>query len=79
MSQLIEDAPAIMELELKNVEPYPEQKFEDLFKLDHLTSHHKKLAKIIFKSHKKTFSKYDQDIGRVNCIKMDIQIDETKP
>ena len=79
MSQLIEDAPTITELELKNVEPYPEQKFEDLFKLDHLPSHHKKLAKRIFKKHKKTFSKHDQDIGRVNCIEMDIQIDETKP
>jgi hypothetical protein len=79
MSQLIEDAPTIAELELKNVEPYQEQKFEDLFKLDHLPAHHKKLAKRIFKKHKKTFSKHDQDIGRVNCIKMDIQIDETKP
>ncbi len=53
MSQLIEDAPTITELELKNVEPYPEQKFEDLFKLDHLPAHHKKLAKRIFKKHKK--------------------------
>jgi hypothetical protein len=79
MSQLIKDAPTITELELKNVEPYPEQKFEDLFKLDHLPAHHKKLAERIFKKHKKTFSKHDQDIGRVNCIKMDIQIDETKP
>ncbi len=42
MSQLIEDAPTITELELKNVEPYPEQKFEDLFKRDHLPAHHKK-------------------------------------
>ena len=79
MSQLIEDAPTLTELELKNVEPYPEQKFEDLFKLDHLPAHHKKLAKRIFKKNKKTFIKHDQDIGRVNCIEMDIQIDKTKP
>jgi len=79
MSHLIEEAPTITELELKNVEPYPEQRFEDLFKLDHLPSHQKKIAKKVIKKHKLAFSKHDQDIGKVNCIEMDIQIDETKP
>ena len=79
MSYLIEEAPAITELELKNVQPYPEQDFEDLFKLEHLPKRLRKLAIKILKSHKPVFSTHDQDIGKVNCIEMDIQIDETKP
>ena len=79
MSYLIEEAPAITELELKNVEPYPEHIFEDLFKLSHLPKHQQKEAKRILKKHRAAFSKHDQDIGKVNCIEMDIQIDETKP
>ena len=79
MSYLIEEAPAITELELKNVEPYPEHTFEELFQLSHLPKHHQKLTKKILKKHKAAFSTHDQDIGKVNCIEMDIQIDETKP
>ena len=50
-----------------------------LFKLEHLPKRLKKLAIKIPKNHKPVFSTHDQDIGKVNCIKMDIQIDETKP
>jgi hypothetical protein len=38
-----------MELELKNVEPYLEPKYKDLFKLDHLPAHYKRLAWAVFK------------------------------
>jgi hypothetical protein len=40
MTQLIEQAPAITELTLKDTPPY--KKFENLFKLDHLTPHDRK-------------------------------------
>jgi hypothetical protein len=61
------------------VEPHPKQKFKGLFKVDYLPAHHKTLAEHIFKKYKKTLSKHNQEIGKVNCIEMDIQIDKTKP
>ena len=68
ISYLIEEAPAITKLELKNVQPYPEQDFQDLFKLEHLPKRLKKLAIQILKNHKPVFSTHNQDIGKVNCI-----------
>ena len=79
MSYLIEEAPTITELQLKNVEPYPEHKFEDLFQLQHLSKVDRRTAARILRQHKPCFSTHDQDIGKVNCMEMDIQIDETKP
>ena len=77
MTQLIEQAPAITELTLKDTRPY--EKFENLFKLDHMTPHDRKKTLKVLKRNSEAFSKHDQDIGKVNCIEMDIEIDETKP
>ncbi|MGV0982791.1 MAG: reverse transcriptase domain-containing protein [Polynucleobacter sp.] len=79
MSQLIEEAPAITEFELKDTTPYPESQFDDLFKIAHLPLHKQRRALRTLRKYKGAFSKHDQDIGKVNCIEMDIQIDETKP
>ena len=77
MSHLIESAPSITTMDLKNTQPYTN--FADQFRLDHLPPAWKKTTLKILKKNKEAFSKHDQDIGKVNCIEMDIELDESKP
>ena len=77
MTHLIESAPSITELKLQETTQYTN--FDDQFDLAHLPEKFRKKTLKILKKNQSAFSKHDQDIGKVNCIEMDIELDESKP
>ncbi len=44
-----------------------------------MTPHDQKKTIKVLKRNSEAFSKHNQDIGKVNCIEMDIEIDKKKP
>lgn len=79
MSHLVEKAHSLTEMELKNTTPYPTEKFLDQFNLSHLNMKQRKIIHKILRQNKEVFTKHEYDIGKVNTIEMEIEIDETKP
>ena len=79
MSQYIEKAPSVTEMEYKNIKPFTPAEFREQFKLDHLTKGQRRSAMALFRKHFDVFSRHDYDLGLSNSTKMTIEVDETKP
>jgi hypothetical protein len=79
MSQLITDSPSVTEIKLQKTEPWAFDEFEKQLDLRHLPQKIQKHALKVFKRRIKIFCRHEMDIGCANDIKMDIEIDITKP
>jgi len=79
MSQLIIDSPSVTQMKLQKMEPWPLDEFDKKIDLQHLPQKSQKHALKVFKKKINIFCRHEMDIGCANDIKMDIEIDSSKP
>jgi hypothetical protein len=66
-------------MKLQKTEPWPLDEFEKQFDLQHLPQKSQKHALKVFKKEINNFCQHEMVIGCAKNIKMDIEIDSSKP
>jgi hypothetical protein len=79
MSQLTTDSPSVTEMKLQKTEPWLFNAFEKQFDLQHLPQKSQKPALKVFKKKINIFCQRKMDIGSASDIKINIEIDSSKP